>query len=79
MSVTIHYKVVPLNSLSFLPSPVCPEEMDWSELYPDFFTGNPSEKEAPRVEFADIGCGYGGLLGSYVADLTFTARSFALC
>lgn len=53
--------------------------MDWTELYPDFFTGNPSEKEAPRVEFADIGCGYGGLLGSYVADLTFTARSFALC
>ncbi|XP_039972481.1 tRNA (guanine-N(7)-)-methyltransferase isoform X2 [Xiphias gladius] len=42
--------------------PVCPEEMDWSTLYPDFFTRNPSEKETPRVEFADIGCGYGGLL-----------------
>ncbi|XP_028431970.1 tRNA (guanine-N(7)-)-methyltransferase isoform X2 [Perca flavescens] len=36
--------------------------MDWSKLYADFFTGNPSEKETPRVEFADIGCGYGGLL-----------------
>ncbi|XP_068171975.1 tRNA (guanine-N(7)-)-methyltransferase isoform X2 [Antennarius striatus] len=36
--------------------------MDWSQLYPDFFAGSSSEKEAPRVEFADIGCGYGGLL-----------------
>uniref|UniRef100_G3N624 tRNA (guanine-N(7)-)-methyltransferase n=1 Tax=Gasterosteus aculeatus aculeatus TaxID=481459 RepID=G3N624_GASAC len=42
--------------------PVCPEEMDWSELYADFITGNPSDKDTPRVEFADIGCGYGGLL-----------------
>uniref|UniRef100_A0A3Q4A8E8 tRNA (guanine-N(7)-)-methyltransferase n=1 Tax=Mola mola TaxID=94237 RepID=A0A3Q4A8E8_MOLML len=42
--------------------PVCPQEMDWSELYPDLFPGDPSEKDAPRVEFADIGCGYGGLL-----------------
>lgn len=46
-------------------SPVCPEEMDWSELYPDFFPCNPPETETHRVEFADIGCGYGGLLGSY--------------
>lgn len=52
---------------SFLLSPVCPEEMDWSELYADVFTGNPSDKETPQVEFADIGCGYGGLLGSSVA------------
>ncbi|KAG7218485.1 hypothetical protein INR49_009362 [Caranx melampygus] len=43
--------------------PVCPEEMDWSKLYPHFFTGEQRETEtAPRVEFADIGCGYGGLL-----------------
>lgn len=42
--------------------PVCPEEMDWSELYPHFFTGSAAERETPRVEFADIGCGYGGLL-----------------
>lgn len=48
--------------------PVCPEEMDWSQLYPQFF-GSPhscqdgsSVKEQARVEFADIGCGYGGLL-----------------
>nr|XP_045007893.1 tRNA (guanine-N(7)-)-methyltransferase isoform X1 [Jaculus jaculus] len=55
--------------------PVKPEEMDWSELYPEFFaplTQNPShddpkdkkKKQAEaQVEFADIGCGYGGLLG----------------
>lgn len=40
--------------------------MDWSELYPHFFPGNPSEEKPQQVEFADIGCGYGGLLG----DLT---------
>ncbi|XP_029358572.1 tRNA (guanine-N(7)-)-methyltransferase [Echeneis naucrates] len=42
--------------------PVCPEEMEWSKYYPDFFPADLSEKETPRVEFADIGCGYGGLL-----------------
>ncbi|XP_076013023.1 tRNA (guanine-N(7)-)-methyltransferase [Genypterus blacodes] len=42
--------------------PVCPGEMDWSQLYPDFFPGNLSERENAQVEFADIGCGYGGLL-----------------
>ena len=34
--------------------PVCPDDYDWSHLYPDHPDG--------RVEFADIGCGYGGLL-----------------
>jgi len=34
--------------------PVSPMEYDWSSLYPD----NPKAK----VDFADIGCGYGGLL-----------------
>jgi len=53
----------------FLLSPVCPEEMDWSKLYPESITGNASEKETPRVEFADIGCGYGGLLGNWDIDL----------
>lgn len=47
--------------------------MDWSSLYPDFIpsqdeddkkdtsssSGNTSR---PRVEVADIGCGFGGLL-----------------
>ncbi|XP_034022714.1 tRNA (guanine-N(7)-)-methyltransferase isoform X2 [Thalassophryne amazonica] len=42
--------------------PVCPEDMDWSQLYPEFFSGPSSEKNCCQVEFADIGCGYGGLL-----------------
>jgi hypothetical protein len=40
--------------------------MDWSTLYPNYFTRTkPDEATAPTksVEFADIGCGYGGLLG----------------
>lgn len=39
--------------------------MDWISLYPDHFStdqdgGKNSEKV---VEFVDVGCGYGGLLG----------------
>lgn len=44
-------------------SPVCPEDMDWSQLYPEFFSDHQSTQKAAQVEFADIGCGYGGLLG----------------
>ena len=48
----------------FIYSPVKPDCMDWSELYPQFFTENGSnDKEKKMIEFADIGCGYGGLLG----------------
>ncbi|XP_044143433.1 tRNA (guanine-N(7)-)-methyltransferase [Bufo gargarizans] len=55
--------------------PVTPEEMDWSQYYPEYFkplsldsshddTKDLSEvkKQEYAVEFADIGCGYGGLL-----------------
>lgn len=57
--------------------------MDWSELYPEFFApltqnkshDDPKDKNEERaqaqVEFADIGCGYGGLLGN---TLTFSLR-----
>lgn len=41
-------------------SPASPSEMDWSTHYPAF-----CGKDAPqqkKVEFADIGCGFGGLL-----------------
>ena len=48
--------------------------MDWSALFPDFLgpqakkrktetEEGPSSSAQPMVEFADIGCGYGGLLG----------------
>ncbi|KAF4518025.1 hypothetical protein B566_EDAN009258 [Ephemera danica] len=40
--------------------PVSPDQMDWSKLYPQHF---PKEQmSGKQVEFADIGCGYGGLL-----------------
>ncbi|XP_077097995.1 tRNA (guanine-N(7)-)-methyltransferase [Siphateles boraxobius] len=39
--------------------PVCPQDMDWAQLYPHFFREG---SVSARVEFADIGCGYGGLL-----------------
>ncbi|POV99811.1 hypothetical protein PSHT_13369 [Puccinia striiformis] len=58
-----------------LDYPARPEEMDWSKHYPNFF---PSPKPIPNneqekngctdidakkvVEFADVGCGFGGLL-----------------
>ncbi|XP_070565669.1 tRNA (guanine-N(7)-)-methyltransferase-like isoform X2 [Ptychodera flava] len=55
--------------------PVNPDEMDWSEYYPRYFKrhkGEPSDSNGtqpsgddvrwPMVKFADIGCGYGGLL-----------------
>ncbi|PIO59869.1 tRNA (guanine-N(7)-)-methyltransferase [Teladorsagia circumcincta] len=35
--------------------PRTPADMDWSKLYGDYAEGR-------QVEFADIGCGYGGLL-----------------
>ena len=46
--------------------------MDWSCHFPDFFAPEPaknsSETDQPCVEFADIGCGYGGLLGRSSVD-----------
>ena len=51
-----------------LCSPVSPDDMDWRTLFPAFYPENNDKKEtldkkSPKVEFADIGCGYGGLLG----------------
>lgn len=40
--------------------PIKPELMNWSTLYPQYFTNN--EQTQKCVEFADVGCGYGGLL-----------------
>lgn len=42
--------------------------MDWRTLFPAFFpektdTEETLETKRVKVEFADIGCGYGGLLG----------------
>lgn len=49
-------------------SPVNCDAMDWSALYPTHFSSvgkTDSElQEIKEVKFADIGCGYGGLLGT---------------
>ncbi|KAI8977067.1 guanine-N(7)--methyltransferase [Mycotypha africana] len=44
-----------------LEYPAKPELMDWTRHYPQYF---PAKEGQPvkKVEFADIGCGYGGLL-----------------
>ena len=67
----------PMSDHSF-DYPVCPREMDWSLFYPEFFKPKSCDEshddvreeedvvnggeKYQRVEFADIGCGYGGLL-----------------
>jgi tRNA (guanine-N7-)-methyltransferase len=38
----------------FFSSPIHPKDYDWSEMYPTIGDR--------KVEFADIGCGYGGFL-----------------
>jgi len=61
----------PMADHSFVYPP-CPQKMDWSQLYPEHFEplnddvngGDRLSGELSRVEFADIGCGYGGLLVS---------------
>lgn len=52
MGVLIFY------NMFFKTSPVKPESMNWQKFYPLH-----SNKD---VEFLDIGCGYGGLLGSLI-------------
>ena len=42
------------NVISIFFSPAHPLQFDWSTLYPDIGEN--------KVEFADIGCGYGGFL-----------------
>lgn len=38
-----------------------PSEMDWSKHYPTYYPTKDAKCDK-KVEFADIGCGYGGLL-----------------
>lgn len=44
-----------------LEYPQSPNEMDWKQLYPHYFSNELSLTD-PAVEIADIGCGFGGLL-----------------
>ncbi|XP_036255691.1 tRNA (guanine-N(7)-)-methyltransferase isoform X1 [Molothrus ater] len=56
--------------------PSRPQDMDWASLFPSFFPPEAPPGTPPaRVEFADVGCGYGGLL---VALSELFPRSLAL-
>jgi len=44
-----------------LEYPSCPEDMDWSKLYPAFKDEHTGEM-TKEVTIADIGCGFGGLM-----------------
>lgn len=46
----------------FIFSPVKPSEMNWKKLYPAFYSDD--SRGCNEVKFADVGCGYGGLLGT---------------
>lgn len=54
----------PLSDSHF-PVPVSPDEFDLSQHYPRYFPEDKGGSEtvaAPRIRFADVGCGFGGLL-----------------
>ncbi|KAM6100957.1 tRNA (guanine-N(7)-)-methyltransferase [Pterocles gutturalis] len=54
-----------------LRRPPRPQDMDWAPLFPDFFPpAAPPGQAPPSVEFADVGCGYGGLLGEGGVELS---------
>lgn len=53
-------------TVAVISSPPCPEEMDWSKHYPEHFTPEASgsgsvSTTGKKVEWVDIGCGFGGL------------------
>ncbi|KAL5200312.1 hypothetical protein ABZP36_021515 [Zizania latifolia] len=56
----------PLSDSHF-PIPISPDEFDLSQHYPRYFPDGEGESRdgdaaAPRIRFADVGCGFGGLL-----------------
>lgn len=58
----------PLSDSHF-PIPISPEDVDYSQHFPHFYpsgTKNDADngKPLPKIKFADIGCGFGGLLVS---------------
>ncbi|CAN6198171.1 unnamed protein product [Urochloa humidicola] len=56
----------PLSDSHF-PVPVSPDEFDLSQHYPRYYpadkgSGEEEPTPPPRIRFADVGCGFGGLL-----------------
>ncbi|GAB4823506.1 hypothetical protein N2152v2_010552 [Parachlorella kessleri] len=50
----------PLNDIHF-PVPTHPGDFNWAELYPESFAAA-DPANPPLVRFADVGCGFGGLV-----------------
>lgn len=53
----------PLSDSHF-PVPLCPDQFDYSLHYPQLFPSSSDNGCAKKIQFADIGCGFGGLLVS---------------
>nr|KAJ0203209.1 hypothetical protein LSAT_V11C500244140 [Lactuca sativa] len=53
----------PLSDSHF-PVPISPHHVDYSLHFPQFFPSpnSDSDSDSRKIEFADIGCGFGGLL-----------------
>lgn len=67
----------PLAHKAFVHPPT-PDDFDWPALYPELRPGGRHEHE--QVEFADVGCGFGGLLFALAPvfpDKLMLGQSFA--
>ncbi|KAL6207721.1 hypothetical protein ACLB2K_018675 [Fragaria x ananassa] len=51
----------PLSDSHF-PVPVAPSHVDYSLHYPQLFPSSDVAGSCKKIQFADIGCGFGGLL-----------------
>ncbi|XP_071735495.1 tRNA (guanine-N(7)-)-methyltransferase-like [Rutidosis leptorrhynchoides] len=51
----------PLSDSHF-PVPISPNHVEYSIHYPHFFPSSNSQSNSKKIEFADVGCGFGGLL-----------------
>ncbi|XP_062106581.1 tRNA (guanine-N(7)-)-methyltransferase [Humulus lupulus] len=51
----------PLSDSHF-PIPISPTNVDYSTHYPQLFPSSERKEGSKNIEFADIGCGFGGLL-----------------
>jgi len=54
----------PLADNWFENTPIKPSEFNWRGFYPEIYEAHNDSESLPRVEMADIGCGFGGLLFS---------------
>lgn len=67
----------------FVNSPSSPKEMVWANHFPKFFPADSDAgadaQKSKRVEIADIGCGFGGLIVSLAPKLPDTLMLGMLC